>query len=45
MIWSWIAISIVTLAVAYSMAEICSAYPVAGGKMARAKSLRAWLIC
>ena len=33
MIWSWIGISIVTLAVAYSMAEICSAYPVAGGKL------------
>ena len=32
MIYSWIAISIVTLAVAYSMAEICSAYPVAGGQ-------------
>ncbi|MCJ1476614.1 hypothetical protein MMC13_005281 [Lambiella insularis] len=32
MIWSWIGISIVTLAVAYSMAEICSAYPVAGGQ-------------
>ncbi|KLO20098.1 amino acid transporter [Schizopora paradoxa] len=32
MIYSWIAISIVSLAVAYSMAEICSAYPVAGGQ-------------
>lgn len=32
MIYSWIAVSIVTLAVAYSMAEICSAYPVAGGQ-------------
>ncbi|MCJ1410627.1 hypothetical protein MMC19_004713 [Ptychographa xylographoides] len=32
MIWSWVGISIVTLAVAYSMAEICSAYPVAGGQ-------------
>lgn len=31
MIWSWVGISVVTLAVAYSMAEICSAYPVAGG--------------
>ena len=33
MIWSWVGISIVTLAVAYSMAEICSAYPVAGGSL------------
>ncbi|KAL8949992.1 MAG: hypothetical protein Q9222_003935 [Ikaeria aurantiellina] len=32
MIWSWIGISIFALAVAYSMAEICSAYPVAGGQ-------------
>jgi amino acid permease len=32
MIWSWIGISICALAVAYSMAEICSAYPVAGGQ-------------
>ncbi|MCJ1313431.1 hypothetical protein MMC25_007109 [Agyrium rufum] len=32
MIYSWIGISVVTLAVAYSMAEICSAYPVAGGQ-------------
>ncbi len=32
MIYSWIGISIFTLAVAYSMAEICSAYPVAGGQ-------------
>ncbi|EJD04196.1 amino acid transporter [Fomitiporia mediterranea MF3/22] len=32
MIYSWIAISILTLAVAYSMAEICSSYPVAGGQ-------------
>ena len=32
MIYSWIAISVFTLAVAYSMAEICSAYPVAGGQ-------------
>lgn len=32
MIYSWIGISIVTLAVAYSMAEICSAYPIAGGQ-------------
>ncbi|KAL8810670.1 MAG: hypothetical protein Q9223_007710, partial [Gallowayella weberi] len=32
MIWSWLGICIATLAVAYSMAEICSAYPVAGGQ-------------
>lgn len=32
MIYSWIGISVVTLAVAYSMAEMCSAYPVAGGQ-------------
>ncbi|KAL8727028.1 MAG: hypothetical protein Q9166_006326 [cf. Caloplaca sp. 2 TL-2023] len=32
MIWSWLGISIFSLAVAYSMAEICSAYPVAGGQ-------------
>ena len=32
MIYSWIGISIFALAVAYSMAEICSAYPVAGGQ-------------
>ena len=32
MIFSWIAISVLTLAVAFSMAEICSAFPVAGGQ-------------
>ncbi|OCK85268.1 GABA permease [Lepidopterella palustris CBS 459.81] len=32
MIWSWVGICLVTLAVAYSMAEMCSAYPVAGGQ-------------
>ena len=32
MIYSWIGISVFALAVAYSMAEICSAYPVAGGQ-------------
>ena len=32
MIYSWIGISIFALAVAYAMAEICSAYPVAGGQ-------------
>ena len=32
MIFSFLAISILTLAIAFSMAEICSAYPVAGGQ-------------
>jgi len=32
MIYSWIAVCIITLTVAYSMAEMCSAYPVAGGQ-------------
>jgi amino acid transporter len=32
MIWGWIGISIVSLCVAYSMAELCSEYPVAGGQ-------------
>ncbi|KIW04598.1 uncharacterized protein PV09_04346 [Verruconis gallopava] len=32
MIWSWLGICAVTLAVAYSLAEMCSAYPVAGGQ-------------
>ena len=32
MIFSWIGISLLSLAVAYSLAEICSAYPVAGGE-------------
>ena len=32
MIYSWIAVSIFGLAVAYSMAEMCSAYPIAGGQ-------------
>ncbi|KAF2201159.1 GABA permease [Delitschia confertaspora ATCC 74209] len=32
MIWSWVGICIATLTVAYSMAEMCSAYPVAGGQ-------------
>ncbi|KAI4146427.1 MAG: hypothetical protein LQ340_005932 [Diploschistes diacapsis] len=32
MIYSWIAVSLLTLAVASSLAEICSAYPVAGGQ-------------
>ena len=32
MIYSWIGISLFALAVAYSMAEMCSAYPLAGGQ-------------
>ena len=32
MIYSWIGICLFSLAVAYSMAEMCSAYPVAGGQ-------------
>lgn len=31
-IYSWIGVCIVTLAVAYSLAEMCSAYPVSGGQ-------------
>lgn len=32
MIWGWIGVCALSLAVAYSMAEICSAYPIAGGQ-------------
>jgi choline transport protein len=32
MIWGWVGISCVSLCVAYSMAEMCSEYPVAGGQ-------------
>ncbi|KAK1917992.1 hypothetical protein P3342_000710 [Pyrenophora teres f. teres] len=32
MIWGWLCACLVTLAIAYSMAEMCSAYPVAGGQ-------------
>lgn len=32
MIWGWVGISCVSLCVAYSMAEMCSEFPVAGGK-------------
>ncbi|KAI9639925.1 hypothetical protein NHQ30_011701 [Ciborinia camelliae] len=32
MIWGWVGISIVSLCVVYSMAEMCSEYPVAGGQ-------------
>ena len=31
-IWSWVGVSICSMAVAYSFAEICSAFPVAGGQ-------------
>lgn len=34
MIYSWIGVSLFGLAVAYSMAEMCSAYPVSGGQYA-----------
>lgn len=32
MIWGWLAVCLFSLTVAYSMAEMCSAYPVAGGQ-------------
>ncbi|KAL6716802.1 hypothetical protein ACLMJK_004714 [Lecanora helva] len=32
MIYSWIGVCLFSLAVAYSMAEMCSAYPLAGGQ-------------
>lgn len=32
MIWGWVGISLFSLAVAYSLAEMCSEYPVAGGQ-------------
>ncbi|KAF7884156.1 uncharacterized protein EAF01_011579 [Botrytis porri] len=32
MIWGWVGISLVSLCVVYSMAEMCSEYPVAGGQ-------------
>lgn len=32
MVWSWLGICALTLCVAYSFAEFCSAYPVAGGQ-------------
>jgi choline transport protein len=32
MIWSWLGICVVTLAVAFSLAEMCSALPVSGGQ-------------
>lgn len=32
MIWSWLGIGVCSLAVAYSMAEMCSTYPCAGGQ-------------
>lgn len=43
MIWSWLGISIVTLAVAYSLAEICSVYPVAGGQLPHLQLLLCFL--
>lgn len=32
MVYSWIAVCLLTLAVAFPMAEMCSMYPVAGGQ-------------
>lgn len=32
MVWSWLAVTCLSLCVAYSFAELCSAYPVAGGQ-------------
>jgi len=32
MVWSWLAVCALSLCVAYSFAEMCSAYPVAGGQ-------------
>ncbi|KIV77357.1 hypothetical protein PV11_09157 [Exophiala sideris] len=32
MVWSWLAISALSLCVGYSFAEMCSAYPTAGGQ-------------
>lgn len=32
MVWSWVGVSLCSAAVAYSFAEICSAFPVAGGQ-------------
>ena len=32
MVWSWLGVCLCSLCVAYSFAELCSAYPVAGGQ-------------
>lgn len=32
MVWSWLGICLLSLAVAYSFAEMCSAFPTAGGQ-------------
>ncbi|KIW20502.1 hypothetical protein PV08_01077 [Exophiala spinifera] len=32
MVWSWLGICVLSLTVAYSFAEMCSAYPTAGGQ-------------
>ncbi|EXJ62640.1 hypothetical protein A1O7_03078 [Cladophialophora yegresii CBS 114405] len=32
MVWSWVGICLLSLTVAYSFAEMCSAYPTAGGQ-------------
>lgn len=44
MIWSWVGVCVFTMAVALSMAEMCSAYPLAGGQYSWAAILapRSW---
>jgi choline transport protein len=44
MIWSWVGVCAFTMAVALSMAEMCSAYPLAGGQYSWAAILapRSW---
>lgn len=39
-IYSWIGVCVFSLAVAYSFAEICSAFPVAGGQVSSTKCPR-----
>jgi choline transport protein len=57
MIWSWLGVCAFSLCVAYSFAEMCSAYPISGGqyswvailappKLARAMSyVTGWFMC
>jgi amino acid permease (GABA permease) len=48
MVWGWVAVGVMTLVVGLGMAEICSAYPTAGGlyywsaKLAKGNSGPAW---
>jgi choline transport protein len=44
MIWSWVGVCVFSMAVALSMAEMCSAYPLAGGQYSWAAILapRSW---